>query len=43
MYFWNYAVPVDQVEALTHIDFYSLLPDNIEDSVEAKLDLDLWR
>ena len=41
--FWNYAVPVDQVEALTHIDFYSLLPDNIEDSVEAKLDLDLWR
>ncbi len=34
---------VDEIEALTGLDFFYNLPDNIEDVVEAKYDLDDWR
>ena len=41
--FWSYAVCVDAVEAATGLDFYSLLPDEVEGEVEKAFDLDLWK
>ena len=38
----NYAVSIDSVEALTGIDFYSNLPDDEENIVEAKIDISKW-
>ena len=35
---WDFAVPVDQVEERTGLDFFSLLPDDVENAVEVK-----WR
>lgn len=34
---WDYQVSVDTVEERTKLDFFSLLPDNIEDKLEAEL------
>lgn len=39
----DYAVSVDEVEMRTGLDFYSLLPDEIEDSVEKEIFLSDWR
>lgn len=39
---WNYARTVDEVEAVTNLDFYSLLDDEIEARLEANLDLSVW-
>lgn len=38
----SYAVPVNEVEALTGLDFYSALPDEVEDELEADLDKKSW-
>lgn len=39
---WDYAMSVDEVEELTGIDFFYLLPDNIEDQMEAHWDQRRW-
>jgi len=33
---------VDEVEKLTDIDFFSSLPDSIEDVIELKTDFNAW-
>ncbi len=38
-----YYNSIDQVERITGIDFFSALPDDIEDEVEAKVNLKDWR
>ena len=38
-----YYNSIDQIERITGIDFFPLLPDNIEEEVESKLNMDLWR
>ncbi len=38
----TYAVPVDQVEALTGLDFFHILPDEIEEYLEAATDWLSW-
>ena len=38
----SYAVSIDSVESLTGIDFFPLLPDNQEKSIENKLCIDCW-
>ena len=38
-----YFNSIDQVERITGIDFFPILPDEIENDVESKLDMDLWR
>ncbi len=37
-----FAVTVDEVEEITQIDFFPLLPDDIEDVVESEVDASLW-
>ena len=38
-----YYNSIDQVERITGMDFFPVLPDDIEDEVESKLDMNLWR
>jgi endonuclease G len=38
----SYAVPIDSVESVTGIDFFSNLPDRTEKAIEASLDSTLW-
>lgn len=38
-----YYNSIDQVERITGIDFFPSLPDEIENAVESKLDMELWR
>ncbi len=38
----KFAVSIDQVESLTGIDFFSELPDELEDEIEARSDSSLW-
>ncbi|MDB5252210.1 MAG: non-specific endonuclease [Flaviaesturariibacter sp.] len=38
----TFAVPVDEVEKRTGIDFFPQLPDSLETAVEAKLGADSW-
>ena len=38
----RYAVSIDSVEKLTHINFFPVLPDVMEDSLEARFDPGLW-
>ena len=38
----TYAVTIDQLEQLTGIDFFCNLPDDTENTVESKLDLNWW-
>ena len=38
----DYAITIDELEARTGIDFFCNLPDDIEDDVEQKLDLNYW-
>jgi endonuclease G len=40
--FRDYAVPVDEVEKVTGLDFFSKLSDPVEKKVEAKVDMDWW-
>ena len=37
-----FAVPIDRIESATGLDFFSSLPDNIEDNIESKVDLSNW-
>ncbi len=39
----NYVVSIDEVEQKTGIDFFYLLPDTLEDRVEAMKDVSLWQ
>lgn len=38
----SYAMTIDEIEALTHIDFFFSLPDKIEDEVEARINDEIW-
>lgn len=38
----TYAMTVDEVEAVTGIDFFPSLPDNIEEKVESEADFSKW-
>ena len=38
----SYAMTVDEIEKLTHIDFFHSLPDKIENEVEVKVDFSKW-
>lgn len=38
----DFAVPIDSIEALTGIDFFAILPDDIEDRIEARYLYDDW-
>lgn len=38
----NYVVTVDSLESLTGIDFFSELPDSIENHLESSINLSLW-
>jgi endonuclease G len=38
----DYAISIDELEKRTGIDFFCNLPDEIEDAVEATIDLDFW-
>ena len=38
----SYAVSIDKIESLTWIDFFSELPDNIEEELESKVVLKNW-
>jgi endonuclease G len=38
----DYAITIDELEARTGIDFFCNLPDELENSVEATLDLKYW-
>jgi len=40
--FGDYAISIDELERRTGIDFFCNLPDDIEDDVEYKLDLEFW-
>ncbi len=41
--FWHYVVTVDEVESLTGLDFFPLLEDNLQDSLEMLMDTKAWR
>lgn len=38
----HYAMSVDDVEKMTHFDFFATLPDNVEEEVEKHFDLKYW-
>lgn len=38
----NYAKTIDEIESLTRIDFFSLLPDDIENKVESSYSTSIW-
>ena len=40
--FMEHAVTIDEVERVTGIDFFPLLPDEVEQAVEAKVDESVW-
>ncbi len=35
-------VSVDQVEQVTELDFFHLLPDDIEEVIESEADISIW-
>ena len=37
-----YYNSIDQVERITGMDFFPMLPDKLEDSVESEVDMNLW-
>jgi len=39
----NYVISVDSLEKLTQIDFFPVLPDNIENVIENKLNTEEWK
>ena len=41
--FWDYAETIDNIERMTNLDFYSLLPDPWENKIEAQYNLDEWK
>ena len=41
--FYKYMTTVDEIEALTGIDFFEQLPDDIESKIEAESDTKFWK
>ena len=41
--FSQYAISIDELERRTGIDFFCNLPDDIEDEIESRLNIDAWR
>ena len=39
----HYVNSVDQVERITGLDFFSQLPDDIEDEIESNYNINQWR
>ena len=39
----DYAISIDELEKRTGIDFFCNLPDDVEKTVEADIDLDFWK
>ena len=39
----SYVNSIDQVERITGLDFFSALPDEIENLIEKEYDLEVWR
>jgi endonuclease G, mitochondrial len=37
-----YTVPVDSIEKITGFDFFSIIPDNIENIIESTTNVDVW-
>ncbi|WP_163324847.1 DNA/RNA non-specific endonuclease [Draconibacterium mangrovi] len=40
---YEFAVSIDSIERLTNLDFFPLIPDIIEDSIESKIDINKWQ
>lgn len=40
---FDYAVSIDSVERLTQINFFPSLPDAIENNLESKINVELWK
>ena len=40
---YDFVVPVDEIEKVTGIDFFSALPDNIEESLESNKGYKNWK
>jgi len=38
----EFAVPVDQVEQITNLNFFHLLPDDIEEELESVITIGKW-
>ncbi len=38
----DFAVSINEVEEVTGIDFFYLLPDDIEEEIESNIDIELW-
>ena len=38
----TYAIPIDSVEKITHLDFFEKLPDNIENRIEQSVCVSCW-
>ena len=38
----KYVNTIDEVERITSLDFFSALPDKVENAIEATYNLDLW-
>ena len=38
-----YYNSIDQVERITGMDFFPILPDEIENEIESNIDLELWK
>ena len=38
-----YAITIDELEVRTGLDFFCNLPDAIEETVEATIDMDFWK
>ena len=41
--YWDYVVSIDEVEAKTGLDFFYLLDDNIENSIESTVLINKWK
>ncbi|NVO02294.1 MAG: DNA/RNA non-specific endonuclease [Bacteroidetes bacterium] len=39
----SFAITIDKLEEMTGLDFFYNLPDNVESSIESKLDLNYWK
>jgi len=39
----SFVVPIDSVEKYSGVDFYSALPDSLEDEIESHVDREKWR
>ncbi len=41
--FWDFAVPVNEIEKRTGLDLFSLLEDSAEEAAESEFDLSVWK